>query len=470
MPSEFTITPTPPTTIQLEPGQEGTFSFTVTNQAAPDVSHDVVLVALLVGADGKGSEAGWLTVEPREIRGMSGGKTETVRIVARPTASTRRSEHEIRLVVADKERPNDRFATSSTVMCEVVGRVVPPPPPRKKLPWWVIAAIAGAVVLIGGGIGLQQCLSKRGRCTNDTECPAGVCSAGICRPLVLGAPCRDSCPSPLLCTGSPKRCVEAAGRPCNRGDECETTLCQGGVCTIGGLRHDCTTDGLCGQDFRCMDVGGGTKRCLLRPSRGCESDRDCTSSWCNQGKCARDDGLCGNPDDCRPPLVCSAARQQCLKPNGQACTSNAQCLSGSCVGTVCARQNLALRKPASQSSTLNDGVASRAVDGNPDGNWTHGSLTHTDVNDNAWWQVDLGAVVDIDVVRIYNRTDCCPERLSNFDVKLSNDGNTYRTAATLVTTAQPLTEFRIRDSGRFVRIQLRGPNFLSLAEVEVFSP
>jgi hypothetical protein len=55
--------------------------------------------------------------------------------------------------------------------------------------------------------------------------------------------------------------------------------------------------------------------------------------------------------------------------------------------------NLALGMPASQSSTrpFSPVGASGAVDGNTDGNFSDGSVTHTNADPNAWWQVDLGS-------------------------------------------------------------------------------
>ncbi len=45
--------------------------------------------------------------------------------------------------------------------------------------------------------------------------------------------------------------------------------------------------------------------------------------------------------------------------------------------------NLAAGKPVTQSSTANDGLASRAVDGNTDGDWSHGSIREPDTFDTA---------------------------------------------------------------------------------------
>src|SRR6185369_11320867 len=72
---------------------------------------------------------------------------------------------------------------------------------------------------------------------------------------------------------------------------------------------------------------------------------------------------------------------------------------------------------ASQSSNFpgyaSDG-AGAAVDGNTDGNFFHNSVTATDQDQNAWWQVDLGVSVPISAIAIWNRTDCCGSRLGSY--------------------------------------------------------
>ncbi len=132
------------------------------------------------------------------------------------------------------------------------------------------------------------------------------------------------------------------------------------------------------------------------------------------------------------------------------------------------RQNLALNKPASQSSTYGGGVAARAVDGKSDGNWSSNSVTHTDNTAQPWWQVDLGAIQKIGEVILFNRSDCCADRLANFEIKVSNDGATWTKVAELAGTAPPQSAYPMNASGRYVRVQLRGTNHLSLAEVQVF--
>src|SRR6185295_5096528 len=81
------------------------------------------------------------------------------------------------------------------------------------------------------------------------------------------------------------------------------------------------------------------------------------------------------------------------------------------------RVNLAASKPTRQSSTPWGAGPERAVDGNTDGNWTYGSVSHTDLDGPnsdlphplAFWQVDLGKVENIGEVVLYNRTDCCSD-------------------------------------------------------------
>jgi hypothetical protein len=144
------------------------------------------------------------------------------------------------------------------------------------------------------------------------------------------------------------------------------------------------------------------------------------------------------------------------------------------------RINVALGKTTTQSSTGFGGVSARAVDGNTNGNWAVNSVTHTDSSANAWWQVDLGAVQQIVQIKVWNRTDCCGERLSNFYVLVSSapfastDLNSTLSQPGVSAFPAPSqagtpTTITVGKPGRFVRVQLVGTNYLSLAEVEVIA-
>ena len=88
-------------------------------------------------------------------------------------------------------------------------------------------------------------------------------------------------------------------------------------------------------------------------------------------------------------------------------------------------QNVALTGTAQQSSTGFGGVASRANDGNTDGNWGAGSVTHTGSNSGvSYWEIDLGAVYAIDQINLFNRTDGgfgVSNRLNNADIFISEN-------------------------------------------------
>jgi hypothetical protein len=140
--------------------------------------------------------------------------------------------------------------------------------------------------------------------------------------------------------------------------------------------------------------------------------------------------------------------------------------------------NLARGKNATQSS---GGMpASLAVDGNTDGDFSHGSVSHTDQDAYAWWQVDLGASSGIDSVSIWNRTECCGNRLSDYWVFVSDTPFTASdTPAVLQSRSgvwashqtsppSPTATIPVNAQGRYVRIQLNATNYLQLAEVQVF--
>jgi hypothetical protein len=86
-----------------------------------------------------------------------------------------------------------------------------------------------------------------------------------------------------------------------------------------------------------------------------------------------------------------------------------------------AADNVALAGVATQSTNYSAtaGLPGNAIDGNTDGTWLNGSCTHTDpTSPSNWWEVDLGGSHPIGPILLYNRTDCCHTRLSNFRVSI----------------------------------------------------
>lgn len=142
--------------------------------------------------------------------------------------------------------------------------------------------------------------------------------------------------------------------------------------------------------------------------------------------------------------------------------------------------DLALNKAVTQSSTFTDGEPHRAVDGNTDGVWSKGSVSATSNDSQAWWQVDLGKVRSIKTVKVWNRVEFA-DRTSDFYVLVSDEpfkstdleatktqvgpGRSFYTSGPC---GRP-TELGVNQTGRYVRVQLSGTNYLQLAEVEVFA-
>ena len=97
---------------------------------------------------------------------------------------------------------------------------------------------------------------------------------------------------------------------------------------------------------------------------------------------------------------------------------DARTLSLAEVGVFTKGGNLAKGKNATQSSAAFGGRATRAVDGNVDGAYLKGSVTHTRTEANPWWEVDLGKGVGVEEVVVYNRTDSHGARLEGFTLKV----------------------------------------------------
>ncbi len=131
--------------------------------------------------------------------------------------------------------------------------------------------------------------------------------------------------------------------------------------------------------------------------------------------------------------------------------------------------HIAIGKPATQSSTDFQGLASRAVDGDTNGNYGSRSVTHTN-REVGWWRVDLQDIYDISSINVYNRTDCCSERISGASVYVG-----------LINSTNPADYVRIGDlnnitlnafpnigrRARYIMVRRNNSDYLSLAEVEV---
>ncbi|XP_078661338.1 uncharacterized protein LOC144905509 [Branchiostoma floridae x Branchiostoma belcheri] len=141
--------------------------------------------------------------------------------------------------------------------------------------------------------------------------------------------------------------------------------------------------------------------------------------------------------------------------------------------------NVSLNKAASQSSLYwAKYSAERAVDGNTGTTLSHlYECTHTNLEYQPWWKVDLGDTYVINHVTVINRGDCCGERLKDFMIRVGHNKDISKNEQCGDTYTDIPEDGAILDiqcttpmSGRWVSVQLSGRrDYLSLCEVQVFS-
>lgn len=141
--------------------------------------------------------------------------------------------------------------------------------------------------------------------------------------------------------------------------------------------------------------------------------------------------------------------------------------------------NLALEQSTSQSSSAFGTAPGYAVDGLIDGDFANGSVSVTDVENEPWWQVDLGDVYALEQAEIWARTDCCTEELTDYYVFASEQNMGTRAISDLESDSTVWKTFissngsekatvSLPTNARYVRIQMVGEKSLALSEVRVF--
>jgi hypothetical protein len=148
--------------------------------------------------------------------------------------------------------------------------------------------------------------------------------------------------------------LKAFAAPCQKDEECDSTLCVKGLCsmtckrqsdcpivrgkpfdcgeikegTIGcypktyndsafGMGHDCSLDGKCGVGYKCMGQAGDADRYC---SNQCETDMDCPPAYrCSQARIAKDlekEKWCRRRQFCHPCVLddqCGGPEDLCVK-------------------------------------------------------------------------------------------------------------------------------------------------------------
>ncbi|XP_015755647.1 PREDICTED: receptor-type tyrosine-protein phosphatase delta-like [Acropora digitifera] len=148
-----------------------------------------------------------------------------------------------------------------------------------------------------------------------------------------------------------------------------------------------------------------------------------------------------------------------------------------CEVEVYSLPNLAVNQPATQASVFQGSQASRAVDGNKNRDWDLGSCMHTQVQNDPWWRVDLGASLSVAEVFIVNRFCTsrypCANHLNAFEIRIGDDTSTNTSCGGTLSLTNGETKSFYCDPpivGRYVSVVIPGTSkVLNMCELEVYS-
>ncbi|XP_052805091.1 uncharacterized protein LOC128234708 isoform X2 [Mya arenaria] len=137
--------------------------------------------------------------------------------------------------------------------------------------------------------------------------------------------------------------------------------------------------------------------------------------------------------------------------------------------------NLALNKTTRTSSLYHmAGHSRKGVDGCTNGHYfDEFCCTHTKNDLGAWWEVDLEQMYPIKDIVVYNRQDCCSNRLRGFVVYISSVSDSTMDSDIVYRNTDSSVPYITRipvdgKRGRYVKISLKDKReFLTLCEVEV---
>ena len=125
---------------------------------------------------------------------------------------------------------------------------------------------------------------------------------------------------------------------------------------------------------------------------------------------------------------------------------------------------------ASQSSNPFGFPASRAIDGTATG--FNPDITHTNNGAAEWLRIELLADTPADVIRVFNRTDCCGDRLNGSTLRIFSDVAMANTVflSPPISGAPRVMDFRLpgTQTARVLEM-LHSGQFLSVGEIQLFN-
>ncbi|XP_040214624.1 uncharacterized protein LOC120944922, partial [Rana temporaria] len=138
-------------------------------------------------------------------------------------------------------------------------------------------------------------------------------------------------------------------------------------------------------------------------------------------------------------------------------------------------ENLAFRGISSQSSTYDKlGAPENAIDGSTNTNYMSKHCSHTDLEIEPWWMVDLTKVHNVTKVKILNRGDCCIERIEGAELRIGTSperGGTRNPRCAKITSLGlgKEQEYVCGMVGQYVTVTIPGKaGYLTLCEVKVY--
>jgi hypothetical protein len=317
MPRAFDITAATES-VNLSASGQGELAFTVSNA----LRRPVRARATVMTSGEARSE--WATISEGAERDFAQDGTQQFTVKLQVPPGTKPGRYTFHLLVTDVANPDEQYADGPTVAFTVPEAAAPV---KKPFPWWIVALAAG-VLLIGGGV--VAVLASRGGPELNEPCEGTVCGKGLACSTATGG----------VCLG------DEGFKGCEENKDCLSGRCADGRCAEAELGRNCGAGDTCPPRQKCTTLMG-TRACLLAPAEACTGDGQCTSLFCKDGRCARDDGQCEGNDDCRPPSQCHT-NKLCLLPDGQACSDNGVCMSGFCGGGKCGPAPTACSPPCSR--------------------------------------------------------------------------------------------------------------------------
>ena len=126
------------------------------------------------------------------------------------------------------------------------------------------------------------------------------------------------------------------------------------------------------------------------------------------------------------------------------------------------------RGRASQSSTHSSfHPASKAIDGRIN------TFSHTHRSDTEpWWRIEFDDVMEFHHIKIYNRHECCQERLDDFSIYYGDILNSQQKCVSHqdmgMISSKSFTCGECIVTGKYLKIMLHNNNILNLGEVEIY--